>query len=108
MVDTTKAIGPYAHKDKQWYSYDDPASVTFKAQYIKNKGFGGAMVWDLSLDDFLNKCCREPMPLLRAINRQLRSVRYPEPRPGGGDCSMPQGAPTPFPPKRTTTYASGM
>ncbi|MPC08479.1 putative chitinase 3 [Portunus trituberculatus] len=108
VVDTTKAIGPYAHNGNQWYSYEDQFSVTHKAQYIKNKGYGGAMVWDLSLDDVLNRCCLESMPLLRAINRQLRSVRYPEPRPGGGDCTGPQQAATPFPPRRTTTYASAL
>lgn len=107
VVDSTRAIGPFAHKGNQWYSYEDPASVAHKAQYIKTSGYGGAMVWDLSLDDIINACCREPMPLLRSINRVLRTVSYPEPRPGGGNCAQPSKPPTPSPPKRTTTYASG-
>lgn len=106
VVDATGAIGPFAHKGDQWYSYEDPASVTRKANHILSSGYGGAMVWDLSFDDALNDCCREPMPLLRAINRVLRSVPYPPPRPGG-DCTRPSVDTTPPTPTRTTTYASG-
>lgn len=32
-------------------SYEDPRSVDLKAQYIKEKGLGGAMFWDYSGDD---------------------------------------------------------
>ncbi|XP_068222684.1 probable chitinase 10 isoform X2 [Palaemon carinicauda] len=105
-VDPTGAIGPFAHAGNQWLSYEDPASVTRKADYIKANGYGGAMVWDLSFDDRLNECCTEPYPLLRAINRVLRSVPYPPPRPGGGNCSPPPGQVTPPTPILTTTYAS--
>ena len=65
------------------------------------------MVWSLDLDDFMNHCCKEPMPLLRSINRVLRSVSYPPPRPGGGNCSPPPSVATPPPPVLTTTYAGG-
>nr|XP_027218101.1 probable chitinase 10 isoform X3 [Penaeus vannamei] len=106
VVDAKGAIGPFAHKGDQWYSYEDPDSVTRKANYILSSGYGGAMVWDLSFDDLLNDCCRESMPLLRSINRVLRSVPYPPPRPGGGDCSRPPVDTTPPTPARTTTYAS--
>jgi chitinase len=29
-------------------TYEDPESIAYKAQYIKTKGLGGAMVWELS------------------------------------------------------------
>ena len=32
-------------------SYENPRSVDIKAQYIKEKGLGGAMFWDYSGDD---------------------------------------------------------
>jgi chitinase len=31
-------------------TYEDPESIAYKANYIKNKGLGGAMVWELSQD----------------------------------------------------------
>ncbi|WP_258726262.1 glycosyl hydrolase family 18 protein [Cellulomonas sp. NS3] len=34
----------------QWWSYDDPASVTAKAEWLAVNGYGGAMWWDLSGD----------------------------------------------------------
>ncbi|KAG7164862.1 chitinase 10-like 5, partial [Homarus americanus] len=105
VVDATGAIGPYAHKGDQWYSYDDPATAERKATFIKESGYGGAMVWDLSFDDLYNECCRESMPNLRSINRVLRSVPYPPPRPGG-NCAKPSIGVTPPTPIRTTTYAS--
>lgn len=34
----------------QWWSLDTPSSVTAKANYVAEKGYGGAMWWDLSGD----------------------------------------------------------
>ncbi|QTX04285.1 glycosyl hydrolase family 18 protein [Agromyces archimandritae] len=34
----------------EWWSYDDPASVTAKAEWLAEQGYGGAMWWDLSGD----------------------------------------------------------
>ena len=34
-----------------FWSYDDPASLVNKANYIKSKGLAGAMSWELSNDD---------------------------------------------------------
>lgn len=31
-------------------SYDDPESITIKAEYIRSKGLGGAMIWEISQD----------------------------------------------------------
>ena len=45
-------LGPYAHKGNQWVGYDTIRSVKIKADYIKSQGLAGAMIWDLSTDDF--------------------------------------------------------
>ncbi|MFD6090553.1 glycosyl hydrolase family 18 protein [Oerskovia sp. NPDC060338] len=34
----------------QWWSFDDPASVNAKAEWLAVEGYGGAMWWDLSGD----------------------------------------------------------
>ena len=44
--------GPYAYGGNQWVGYDTIGSVKAKAEYVKAKGLGGAMFWDLATDDF--------------------------------------------------------
>ena len=36
---------PYAYGNSEWVGYDDVQSLTEKAAYIKEMGFGGAMFW---------------------------------------------------------------
>ncbi len=43
--------------------YDDAESMGYKAKYIKSKGLGGGMLWELSGDDGT---------LLNALNSNLR------------------------------------
>ena len=71
--------GPYATSGDQWVSYDDPAAVRRKAEWVVEGGWAGAMVWALDLDDFSRQCGCEQFPLLRTLNRVLR--RYPVPEP---------------------------
>ena len=48
----SQAQVPYLYDPvrKLWISYDDPESMKVKADYIKAKGLGGAMAWELSGD----------------------------------------------------------
>ncbi|QEO15573.1 chitinase [Agromyces intestinalis] len=49
------AIGAsWRYDGDQWWSYDDPTSVTAKAEWLAAQGYGGAMWWDLS-GDFRNE-----------------------------------------------------
>lgn len=41
---------PYLFNGSTFISYDDEESINLKAQYIKSKGLGGAMIWELSQD----------------------------------------------------------
>lgn len=64
--------------------------ISSQSEYIKNMGLGGGMIWALDLDDFRNKCGCEPHPLLRTINRVLRTHPDPDPKCaklGGGEFS---------------------
>lgn len=64
-------MGPYAHRDGQWFSYDDVADIRRKARFAKQLGLGGGMVWALDLDDFRGRCGCGKHPLLRALNQEL-------------------------------------
>jgi chitinase len=40
----------YNARTKEFLTYDDEASITDKVNYIKDQGFGGAIIWDISGD----------------------------------------------------------
>lgn len=48
----TESHVPYLYnaKTKEFLTYDDEASITDKVNYIKEQGFGGAIIWDISGD----------------------------------------------------------
>lgn len=41
---------PWLFNGSTYISYDDEQSIKLKAQYIKSKGLGGVMIWELSQD----------------------------------------------------------
>uniref|UniRef100_A0AAG5DHK2 chitinase n=1 Tax=Anopheles atroparvus TaxID=41427 RepID=A0AAG5DHK2_ANOAO len=94
-------MGPYAYKGDQWVSFDDQYMIRHKSEFVKAMGLGGAMIWALDLDDFRNTCGCEEYPLLRTINRVLRSFPGPGPK-----CVLGlAGKPTEPPRERPTTTA---
>lgn len=42
---------PWLFDGSTFISYDDPQSIAAKADYIHNRGLGGAMIWQLAQDD---------------------------------------------------------
>jgi len=67
---TTERV-PYLVYDDQWIGYDNIASLTEKAKYIKDNGYGGVMVWALDLDDVTGVCGQGKFPLMHALVRGL-------------------------------------
>lgn len=67
----TDPKGPYAYKGTQWVGFDTIDSAKVKADYIKSKGLGGAMFWDVATDDFNNRCGGGKFPLIRSVNNAL-------------------------------------
>ncbi|XP_029429798.1 chitotriosidase-1-like [Rhinatrema bivittatum] len=63
---------PYSVKGNQWVGYENIESIKVKVQYLKESGFGGAMVWAIDLDDFTGSVCNQgSYPLIRAVKTQL-------------------------------------
>ncbi|XP_033762384.1 acidic mammalian chitinase-like [Pecten maximus] len=66
---------PYMYRGDQWVSYDDESSLAEKAQWVKDNGFGGVMVWDMRDDDTEGVCDgKTKFPLLKAIRKTLFGV----------------------------------
>jgi len=65
--------GPYAYKGTQWVGFDTIDSAIVKAEYIKSKGLGGAMFWDVATDDFNNRCGDGKYPLIHSVGHVLNA-----------------------------------
>ena len=48
-------------------SFDDIETVENKSVYVLEKKLGGAMVWDMAMDDFNNVCGDGKNPLMMTI-----------------------------------------
>ena len=65
----------YVQKGDQWYSYDDPTTIVYKVDYIKDEGLLGGMLWAVDNDDFQNG-----NPIITAIYNNLYTSRSNTPR----------------------------
>lgn len=70
--------GPIAYSQessgKTWVGYDDPKMVRVKGKYILSENLGGAVVWDISMDDFSNNCKSGANPLLVSLAKTLNII----------------------------------
>ena len=46
----TQSLVPWLYNGSTFITYEDTESIKIKAAYIKSKGLGGAMMWELSQD----------------------------------------------------------
>lgn len=76
-VKRVSGVGPYAYKDDQWVSYDDPKSAAEKAKYARDNGYAGIKIWEVTHDDFNAYCCNVKNPMLRALNYGLTGKGMP-------------------------------
>lgn len=70
VLDTVQKAA-YAFGGTTWVGFDSPASAAFKAQYILDNGFGGAMFWSLDKDDYTGLCGGGASPVISAVFRVL-------------------------------------
>ncbi|CAB0016286.1 unnamed protein product, partial [Nesidiocoris tenuis] len=64
----------------QWVGFDDERSIRHKMKWIKENGFGGAMVWTVDMDDFTGTICGNNVkyPLIGAIREGGPSLLLPD------------------------------
>lgn len=68
---------PYAVMGDQWVGFDDERSIRNKMSWLKENGFGGAMVWTVDMDDFTGTVCGGGVkyPLIGAMREELRGIK---------------------------------
>jgi len=62
---------PYAVINGKWAGYDNVQSLTEKANYVRDNGYGGVMTWAIDLDDTTNQCGQGKYPLMNALKNGL-------------------------------------
>ena len=73
----TDAAAPYISIDRagsandRFISIDDPKSIEAKVAYVKKKGLGGVMIWELGGGYFPNRPAGERDPLLQTVRTAI-------------------------------------
>ncbi|CAD5222563.1 unnamed protein product [Bursaphelenchus xylophilus] len=61
------AASPYLYKDREWLSIEEERSVRLKAEFARDLGVAGVMIFALDSDDYEAKCGNRTFPLVKTI-----------------------------------------
>nr|XP_027207330.1 chitotriosidase-1-like [Penaeus vannamei] len=67
---------PYAVRGRDWVSYENPASIRAKAEWVKTSGVAGVMTFDLNSDDYAGLCSRKKFELHNIIKDTLSDIPH--------------------------------
>jgi len=70
---------PFMHKDRQWIGYEDEDSLKIKMDFIRGRGYAGAMTWALDMDDFKNVCGKGANSMMKVLYDGMKDYIVPAP-----------------------------